>query len=271
MPSENCSPTLYATSSTLSASWSAEGRDVLMLQFLATLLQGLARGQGLNAEGVARSWCLSARCLGYSKRMATTGPRREARRERRSPAVAVGRATGRAILALLLALCWLAFGCSGPADTVPSPTSWVTDNAGFLSEKTREAINVKLKAYEARTGHQVLVWVGESTRGEPVERFATRTFNAWGVGRKGLDDGLVIFLFAKDHTIRIEVGLGFEAKVTNAIATRILQEIIVPRLAAGDHDGAVIAGAGATLRFIDGASWTDVEKEFGASAPSSHR
>ena len=134
MPSENCSPTLYATSSTLSASWSAEGRDVLMLQFLATLLQGLARGQGLNAEGVARSWCLSARCLGYSKRMATTGPRREARRERRSPAVAVGRATGRAILALLLALCWLAFGCSGPADTVPSPTSWVTDNAGFLSE-----------------------------------------------------------------------------------------------------------------------------------------
>ena len=77
------------------------------------------------------------------------------------------------------------------------------------------------------------------------ERFspAPRTFQAWRVGRKGLDDGLVLFLFAEDRTARIEVGYGLEGQVPDALASRILRESVIPRLQAGDRDGAVTEGA----------------------------
>ena len=77
-----------------------------------------------------------------------------------------------------------------------------------------------------------------------------RTFAAWRVGRKGLDDGLVLFVFAKDRKVRIEVGYGLEDQVPDAIASRIIREVIVPRIQAGDQDGALAAGVGALLEAI---------------------
>lgn len=159
----------------------------------------------------------------------------------------------------------------GPATTPRAPTRWVTDNAQFLSPDVRDAVDSRLREYQARTGHQVVVWIGSSTRGEPIEAFAKRAANAWGVGRKGINDGLAIFIFATDRTIRIEVGRGFEAQVTNAIASRIIQEVMAPRLRAGDRNGAVIQGVNATLRVIDGAPWSTVAKESGALAPPPRR
>lgn len=156
---------------------------------------------------------------------------------------------------------------ANPIMAVPSPARWVTDNVAFLSPKVREAIDVRLKRYADRTHHQVLVWIGSSTLGEPVESFATRTYNAWSVGRKGIDDGLVIFLFAADHTVRIEVGRGFETLLPSALAAKLIQEVIVPRLQAGDHDGALSKGVEATLRCLEGASWSEVANELGMSTP----
>ncbi len=77
-----------------------------------------------------------------------------------------------------------------------------------------------------------------------------RTFAAWKVGRKGLDDGLVVFVLAKDRKIRIEVGYGLEEKVPDAVASRVIREVIAPRIQAGDPDGALDAGVGALLGTI---------------------
>src|SRR5262249_47354714 len=72
------------------------------------------------------------------------------------------------------------------------------------------------------------------------------------VGRKGIDDGLVLFIFSEDRKIRIEVGYGLEPVVTDAQASRIIRETIAPRIRAGDRDGAVEAGVGALTQVIGG-------------------
>jgi uncharacterized protein len=82
-----------------------------------------------------------------------------------------------------------------------------------------------------------------------------RTFKAWKIGRKGLDDGIAMFVFADDRTIDIEVGYGLEDKVPDAIASRIIREVMAPRLRTGDRDGAVTAGADAVLTAIEGKQW----------------
>jgi uncharacterized protein len=146
--------------------------------------------------------------------------------------------------------------CEAYADVPAAPTRWVTDSATFLSEGTRQELDGQLEAYERQTGHQVLVWIGRTTGNVPLEDFTVRAFAAWHVGRKGLDDGLVLFVFSDDKKLRVEVGYGLEGQVPDAIAARIIREVIVPRVQAGDRDGAIRSGIAALIAAIDGGAST---------------
>jgi uncharacterized protein len=126
----------------------------------------------------------------------------------------------------------------------------VTDRVGFLSAATRAQLDARLEQYQRASGHQVLVYIDRTTGGLPVEDWAVRTFQAWKVGRRGIDDGLVVFVFSQDRKIRIEVGYGLEALVTDARASRIIREVMAPRIQAGDRDGAIRGGVEALLAAI---------------------
>lgn len=132
------------------------------------------------------------------------------------------------------------------------PLRWVTDGAGLLSPRVVEVLDRRLEGYQQATGHQVLVWVGKTSGGEPIELFAERAFREWKVGRAGLDDGVVLFVLADDRTLRIEVGYGLESTLTDALSSRIINERITPLLTSGDADGAISAGVDALITSIGG-------------------
>jgi uncharacterized protein len=159
----------------------------------------------------------------------------------------------------LLVILWLLVAglCAGGfpgamATPPPAPQRWVTDGPGMLSAAARDRLDRRLQAYEKGTGHQVLVWIGNSTGGVPIEEWAVQAFAAWKVGRKGLDDGVALFIFAKDRTLRIEVGYGLEGQIPDVVAARIIRETIVPRLKRGDPDAAVSAGVERILNAAGG-------------------
>jgi uncharacterized protein len=127
----------------------------------------------------------------------------------------------------------------------------VTDTVGVLSPATRESLARQLEAYEGRTGHQVLVWIGATTGDAPIEDFAVKTFEKWKVGRAAKDDGLVLFVLTEDRKLRLEVGYGLEDKVTDLLASRIIREVMAPRLQQNDPNGAITAGVAAILSTID--------------------
>jgi uncharacterized protein len=135
----------------------------------------------------------------------------------------------------------------------PAPTRWATDEAGFLSRPALERIDARLEEYERRTGHQLLVWIGKTIGPNAVlEEWAVRAFEAWKVGRKGLDDGLVLFIFAEDRKIRIEVGYGLEGVVPDIYAYRVIDNILAPGIRAGRPDEAVDAAVTALIGYISG-------------------
>jgi hypothetical protein len=107
-------------------------------------------------------------------------------------------------------------GLAAAAPSPPAPTRWVEDDTGFLSPSARGALDARLEAYERATGHQIVVWIGKTIEGAALDDWAVRTFAAWKVGRKGFDDGIVIFVLADDRKIDIEVGYGLEDKVPDA-------------------------------------------------------
>ncbi len=135
----------------------------------------------------------------------------------------------------------------------PAPERWATDQAGFLSRQAVEALDARLENYERQTGHQLLVWIGKNLGENAVlEDWAVRTFEAWKVGRKGLDDGLVLFIFAEDRKIRIEVGYGLEDKVPDVYAYRVIANVLAPGIRAGRPDEAVDAAVTALIGYISG-------------------
>jgi uncharacterized protein len=121
-----------------------------------------------------------------------------------------------------------------------------------MSPPAASALESRLQAYEQSTGHQLIVYIGQTTGDAPIEDWAVRAFANWKVGRKGIDDGLVLFIMAADRKLRFEVGYGLEGEVPDAIASRVINDVIVPRIQAGNRDAAVVDGMDAIMTVIGG-------------------
>lgn len=151
--------------------------------------------------------------------------------------------------ALLLVL---ALAAPAAALEVPYLSGRVNDQAGLLSAPASQALEAKLKDFEARTGHQVAVLTLDSLEGEPLEDFSLKVSRTWALGRKGQNDGVLFLISKSDRKLRIEVGHGLEGSIPDALAGRIIQNEVVPRFRAGDFEGGVTAGVDAIVSAAEG-------------------
>src|ERR1700736_3703416 len=102
------------------------------------------------------------------------------------------------------------FAAFASAANYPRATGYVNDFAERLSPADRDALERKLRDYGRTTSIEVVVAIVPSLEGESVERYANGLFHAWGIGKRGKDNG-VLFLWApSERKLRIEVGSGLE-------------------------------------------------------------
>jgi uncharacterized protein len=123
----------------------------------------------------------------------------------------------------------------------------VVDDAHVLSSQTVADLTAKLAALEAKTGHQLVVATISDLQGDDIDDYGYQLGRAWGIGQKGTNDGVILIIAPKEHKVRIEVGYGLEATITDALSSVILQEQVLPKLRTGDMDGAVTAGTDALI------------------------
>lgn len=138
---------------------------------------------------------------------------------------------------------------------VPALQARVTDQAGMLSENQRATLENVLKDYEARTGSQIAILLVSKTEPEAIEQYSIRVFDEWKLGRKGVDDG-VLLMVAKDNPpalrrLRIEAGRGVQGTLTDAQSKRILQDVIAPHFRQNDFYGGLAAGVSAITSLLD--------------------
>jgi len=138
------------------------------------------------------------------------------------------------------------------ADAPPAPQGHVDDRAGWLPADKARDLDDRLTRFEQQTGHVIVVAIFPELPSPSMEEFTVRTAQAWRIGRKGLDDGVVLFVFVKDRKLRIEVGYGLDAQVPDVVAKRIIDQRITPRLKAGDPAGGIRAGVEALIAAIQG-------------------
>ncbi len=94
-----------------------------------------------------------------------------------------------------------------------------------------------------------MVAIFRSLEGESLEDYAIRLAQAWRIGQKGLDNGVVFLVFLDDRKMRLEVGYGLEASLTDATAASIIRDVVAPRF----REGKLADGIGAGLDAIQAA------------------
>lgn len=153
------------------------------------------------------------------------------------------------LIALLLLL---ASACVSAAPAVPALKQRVTDLTATLDASQSAALEARLAALETEKGAQIAVLIVASTGEDSIEAYATRVFEQWKLGRKGVDDGILLLVAKDDRALRIEVGYGLEGAVTDVQAARIIRERITPAFREGDFFGGIQAGTDALSGLVRG-------------------
>lgn len=141
---------------------------------------------------------------------------------------------------------------SGGQVPVPQLTGRVVDRTGTLTPGQVTDLSARLATLEERKGSQIAILLVPTARPETIEQFGIRVVEAWQLGRKDVDDGLLVLVALQDRDARIEVGRGLEGVVPDAIANRVLDEFVLPRFRQGDYFGGLEAGVTRLSALIEG-------------------
>lgn len=154
----------------------------------------------------------------------------------------------------LVAAALLCFAVLAPAAEVAVPPlqARVTDLTGTLSTERTAELERQLAAFEVKKGAQIAVLMVPTVQPETIEQYAVRAFEQWKLGRKGVDDGVLLVIAKDDRKLRIEVGYGLEGALTDAAAKRIISDVIVPQFQRGDFSAGVVAGVSRIMSVVDG-------------------
>ncbi len=137
---------------------------------------------------------------------------------------------------------------AGPPFPDPVPDVAVYDHAGIFGPETIAGAETTIDAVEERTGAEVTIYTQVVEEGRTTGQAnddARSLMDEWHVGRKGFDDGLVIIFDmypGLEHgQVILYGGTGFRATfLDNGEKQRIYEDDMLPRLRAGDFDGALI-------------------------------
>jgi uncharacterized protein len=135
---------------------------------------------------------------------------------------------------------------------IPDLHARVTDLTNTLDATQQQTLESELAALEQRKGAQVGVLMVPTTQPEDIAQYAIRVFDAWKLGRKGIDDGALLVVAKNDHRVRIEVARGLEGAIPDAAAARIIREYITPKFRAGDFYGGIHDATNTLTKLIDG-------------------
>ena len=156
--------------------------------------------------------------------------------------------------AIALALATLLAINSQAAEVIPpKPDRYFNDYASVVSKETAQRFNEQLAQFERETSDQVVVAVWQTMPSESsIEDFTQRTFQAWTVGQKAKNNGVVLFVFVEDRRMRIQPGYGLEGALPDITCDQIIRNGIAPRFRSGDYEGGLATGIDLIFKAIRG-------------------
>lgn len=146
--------------------------------------------------------------------------------------------------------CIFIFSTTAEAKTFPTPQGYVNDFAGVITPAAESQLESWAQNLSLRTGVEVAIATVSDLEGEALETYAVDLFAAWGIGKKGKDNGLLILVVPPERALRIEVGYGLEGLIPDALAGRVARDSMFPFFREGDYSAGLMAGATALMKIV---------------------
>ena len=178
----------------------------------------------------------------------------------RTPSAFARRVVAGTVLAAGLAWQFPAPTAAQALQPVPALERRVTDLTGTLSADARQRLEGRLASFEAEKGSQVAVLLVPTTQPEDIAQYSIRVVDAWKLGRKGVDDGALLIVAVDDRAMRLEVGYGLEGVLPDAVAKRIVSDVITPYFRQGDYEGGLLAGVERITSVVEGEPLPEPER-----------
>lgn len=150
---------------------------------------------------------------------------------------------------------------------VPNPPRLVNDFVGILSSGEVQALEQKLVAYDDSTSTQIAVVIEETLDGDDIFDYSHRLATAWGIGREGKNNGILIYVAIADRKLRIQTGYGAEGFLPDAMAKRIIERIITPNFRSQNYYQGLDQAADAIIQLSKGEYINEDAGQGGGSLP----
>lgn len=112
----------------------------------------------------------------------------------------------------------------------PRPATYtpVNDGAGLLTSAEADSLGGRLRGFAHATSTQVVIVTVPSLNGYEIADFAQRLYHDWGIGQRGNNNGLLVLVARQEHQMRIQPGYGLEGAIPDAIAKRLITNVLTP-------------------------------------------
>ncbi len=134
----------------------------------------------------------------------------------------------------------------------PKAVGWVNDFTYLFTQEETDTLNNIILGHKNATGNQIsIVSINDSIiTPANLGDYATTLFNAWGIGEKGKNNGVLLCIVPKAHLLQIATGEGLQKKLTNADCKMILDSIIAPEFVQSDYYAGTKNGILAIINYI---------------------
>lgn len=154
------------------------------------------------------------------------------------------------ILRLCVLWALIALAPAAWAQDFPKLTGRVVDAANLLDPAREQALTARLAQLEQQSGRQLVVATVPSLQDYDIADYGYRLGRAWGIGEKDKNSGALLIVAPNERKVRIESGYGLEGILTDALASRIIRETIIPRFKSNDYPGGIEAGTNALITLL---------------------
>ncbi|MCX7982380.1 MAG: TPM domain-containing protein [Syntrophales bacterium] len=147
------------------------------------------------------------------------------------------------VLAIILAV-------PAGAQKFPRPIGAVNDFAGVLSPDTKVRLEGLAREVWNKTGTALVVVIMPTIGEHEINDYVNRLYSAWGIGKKGEDKGVLIFVTVKERKMRIETGYGVEGILPDGRVGEIRDRYVIPHLRENNYDAGITQGMEAIAAIV---------------------
>lgn len=162
------------------------------------------------------------------------------------------------------------FLCTGSALAVdfPTPTGYVNDLYGVMSEAQKTDFEQDLQAYETETGTEIAYLIIGTTEGMEIADYAVAVGNEWGVGKESADNGILVVTAVDDREFWIATGSQAEGYLTDATSGNIFRNTVKPYFKDGKYYEGLVASFNDIKKTLNGETIGNISNETATSEDS---